>query len=194
MRRPGGAVRPAMKPMTGLSGRPLLPMIEGETTEWRRYLYTEFHTHSAHNYYPQRTIRDKRFKMIHNLMPGEINPGYSFTMNRFFDGLEIAIAKTPEPVRSAYARMRQPPAFELYDLELDPYEFRNLARDPRHAETMAVLRSELQEWRRDTGDPLLRNENVIQLGKEIAACFKNGKAEKKHLSLSYLEYFFGGRN
>jgi len=36
-------------PVPGLPGRSLLPVIDGKPTEWRRYLFTEFTTHSAHN-------------------------------------------------------------------------------------------------------------------------------------------------
>lgn len=74
------------KPVVGLPGRSLVSMVEHNIDEWRRYLFTEFHTHSAHNFYPQRTIRDERYKLIHNLLPDEINPGYRFTVERFLAG------------------------------------------------------------------------------------------------------------
>jgi choline-sulfatase len=35
---------------------------------------------------------------------------------------------------------------ELYDLEADPGEFRNLAGDPAHAETVAILEAEIDRW------------------------------------------------
>ena len=72
------------EPVPGLPGRSLLPLLTGEPTEWREYLYTEYYLHSAHNFYPQRTVRNARYKLIQNLQPNQINPGYEFTAKRFF--------------------------------------------------------------------------------------------------------------
>ncbi len=176
-------------PVDALSGRSLLPLLNGQSSEWRRYLFTEFHLHSAHNFYPQRTVRDERFKLIQNLMPDEENPGYTFTNNRFFEGLSQVIATAPKPVRGAYERMRQPPEFELYDLDEDPHEFLNLAEDPAHAETLKRLQSALGEWRTKSDDPLLRLDNITRLKAEIDACIVDGKASKARLKLTYPEYF-----
>ena len=41
----------------------------------------------------------------------------------------------------------EPPNEELYDLSADPDEGRNLAADPRHAETLARMRAKLAAWR-----------------------------------------------
>ena len=177
-----------------LPGRSLVPLLDGEAAGWREYLFTEFHLHSAHNYYPQRTVRDDRFKLICNLMPGKVNPGYAFANKRFFEGLDKVIAAAAEPVRGAYRRMRAPPEYELYDLKRDPYEFKNLASDPDHATTLVGLQGQLQEWRRATGDPLLEQDNVARLKSEIEACIKDGSPSKARLTLTYPDYFFRGRN
>jgi arylsulfatase A-like enzyme len=42
---------------------------------------------------------------------------------------------------------------ELFDLKSDPYETRNLARDPAHAELRAKLEQELSEQKKRFGDP-----------------------------------------
>jgi N-sulfoglucosamine sulfohydrolase len=178
------------KPVADLPGRSLLPLLLGESPEWRRYLFTEYHLHSAHNYYPQRTVRDERYKLVQNLLANEVNPGYDFTVNRFFGGLSTAIAAAPDPVREAYQRMRRPPEFELYDLCEDPYEFRNVASNPEHRKTLERLQDEMGRWRVRTTDPLLRRENVMRLKQEIDACFKDGKPSKDALSLNYVDYFF----
>ena len=180
-------------PLEGLPGRSLAPLLEGRVKEWRSCLFTEFHLHSAHNYYPQRTVCDERFKLIRNLMPGKVNPGYAFTNKRFFVGVDKVIAASEEPVRGAYRRMRAPPEYELYDLKRDPYEFKNLASDPAHATTLVGLQGQLQKWRRATGDPLLEQDNVARLKSEIEACIKDGSPSKARLTLTYPDYFFRGR-
>lgn len=178
------------KPVDGLPGRSLTGLLAGKSEDWREYLFTEFHIHSAHNYYPQRTVRDDRFKLIQNLMPGEVNPGYAFTNARFFDGLDDVIEAAPEAVRSAYLRMQQPPEFELYDLESDPFEFVNLADEGAHAETLKRLNAQLEGWRDSTNDPMLHPENVRRLKEEIDACFDDGEPKKDRLELNYPDYFF----
>ena len=62
-----------------------------------------------------------------------MDPGYEFTVNRFF-GQQVlaALPKAPKKVQVAYALMKRPPKYQLYDLQMDPYEFVNLAKDPAH--------------------------------------------------------------
>ena len=44
------------------------------------------------------------------------------------------------------------PAEELYDLEADPHEVRNLAEDPEYAEALSRHRALLADWIERTGD------------------------------------------
>ncbi|HCR30411.1 MAG TPA: sulfatase [Opitutae bacterium] len=173
-----------------LPGKSLAPLIENRSVDWRRYLFTEFHIHSAHNYYPQRTVQDNRYKLILNLMPGEINPGYQFTNDRFFDDLITTINQAGEPVTGAYHRMHAPPKYELYDLKNDPYEFENLAENSAHRATLERLSKELQNWRESTKDPMLNHKNVLRLKEEVDACMVNGQPDKAKLTLTYTDYFF----
>ncbi|MFN2420409.1 MAG: sulfatase [Gemmatimonadota bacterium] len=46
----------------------------------------------------------------------------------------------------------QPEEWELYDLESDPDETRNLAGLPEHADTVASLRARMEDLRRELGD------------------------------------------
>ena len=65
-----------------LAGRSLKPLVHGQQPAWRQYLFTEFHVHSNHNPWPQRTVRDARFKLIYNPVAGEENLGYAFTSGK----------------------------------------------------------------------------------------------------------------
>jgi len=178
------------RPVPNLPGRSLVPLLKGKSPVWRQYLFTEFHIHSAHNFYPQRTIQDRRYKLILNLMPGHVNPGYNFTNNRFFDDLIKTIDGAEEPIRSAYLNMERPPEHELYDLEADPYEFNNLAGKPEYAQTQSRLQQELQSWREKTKDPMLNHQNVLRLKAEVDACMVEGQPDKSKLTLTYPDYFF----
>jgi len=176
-------------PVPGLAGRSLAPLLRGAGGPWREYLFTEFHTHAAKsNYWPQRTVRDDRYKLIENLLPGQVNPGYEFTLHHLEADLAGAIAAAPPEVRAAYARMERPPRWELYDLESDPFEFRDLAAAPAHAATLARLQRELGRWREETADPLLQPGNLSRLTAEIE---RASKQEARAQSWDYPYYFFG---
>lgn len=173
-----------------LAGRALTPLFRREAVEWREHLYTEYHLHSAHNFFPQRTVRDARYKLIRNLQPDQINPGYSFTINRFFEGLPKVIQAASPQVRSAYRLMERPPEYELYDLQNDPWEFENLSADPQHHQTLQKLSGKLEQWRLATKDPLLNPVNRTRLKREIESCFVDGQPAKSALKLDYPDYFF----
>jgi N-sulfoglucosamine sulfohydrolase len=105
----------------GLAGRALQPLLRGDRApSWREYLFTEMNFHTANMYLPQRTVRDRQFKLLLNLAPGA--------------------GRT---------------AVELYDLEADPAESKNLADAPAFADQRQRLESALREWREETRDPLL---------------------------------------
>lgn len=86
--------------------------------------------------------------------------------------------------------MQSPPEFELYDLQVDPYEFRNLADDPDCAATLSELKAKLAGWRLRTNAPLLNDQNLKRLKAEIDACLVDGKPDKTRLNLTYSDYFF----
>ncbi len=164
-------------PFPGLEGLSLEPLLAGRSTSWREYLFTEYHLHSNHNYYPQRSVRNRRYKLIWNLMPGEPNPGYAFTIDKFLsrDEMRAALSQADSSVRSAYETMREPPEFELYDLQQDPHEFSNLADDSAHQQIQGDLRTRLLEWRERTDDAFLEPANVLRLKAEIDSTFEDGQ-------------------
>ncbi len=180
-------------PIPNLPGKSLTPLLKGDKTEWRTHLFTEFHLHSAQNFYPQRTIRNDRYKLILNLMPGRVNPGNQFTLNRFFEDLIATIDQAPDPIRSAYRKMDRPQKFELYDLKEDPHEFNNLAEDPNYWEIRTDLEKRLDAWRHETRDPMLKYINLLRLKEEVDACFVEGQPDKAKLTLTYPDYFFDRR-
>lgn len=179
-----------VQPPPDLPGRSLVPLLRGEPPRWREFLFTEFHTHSAHEFYPQRTVRNDRFKLIHNLLASQPNPGLDHTLRRVLSIEPEVLQSGSAEVQAAYERMRQPPEFELYDLASDPYEWRNLADDPRHAGTLHELQFQLARWRDETRDPLLNHDHLLRLKREIDDCFVDGEPDKERLRLSYTEYFF----
>ncbi len=187
-------------PIAGLPGRPWQPLFSGEPTAWRDEVFAEYHTHAATNYFPQRSVRTVRFKLIESLLPGEVHPDVEQTLRKLAKdarergvpgGLDLraAIAAAPPPVREAYARMERPPRYELYDLEADPREFRSLAEDPAYAAVRDDLVGRLDSWRRETADPLLDAVTLRTLTAEIRERVDAPKQSGKERPWRYPEYF-----
>ena len=176
-------------PVEGLPGQSLLPLLTGDKPEWRRHLFTEFHTHATvANFFPQRAVRDARYKLIENLLPDEVNPD-SEKIDREFPFVAAAVAAAAPEVRSAYHLMQKPPRYELYDLQTDPFEFRNLAGAAEQATAFADLKERLAAWREQTQDPLLSATNLQRLKAEVYSV--KTKAAGKELGWGYPDYFFG---
>ncbi|MEM7375295.1 MAG: sulfatase [Bacteroidota bacterium] len=151
-----------------LPGKSLMPILQGTGEFERTYLFAQYHVHSNHNPYPQRAVRDKRYKLIHNLVFEEENPGYQFTINHFkFEGMEELIQSAEADIRTAYARMKHPPEFELYDLKKDPHEWNNLAEDRRYRKKLRRLQQALQDWQINTSDPLIDKAVAERLFQDI---------------------------
>ncbi len=186
------------KPVEGLPGAELQPLFRSGVAKWRTHYFAEYHTHAAApNYFPQRSVRSDRYKLIENLLPETIHPDYDVTIEKLqasdrgqdYAGnldLSAVIAASRHEVKAAYALMRQPPRYQLYDLQEDPYEFRNLANDPDYAKVRADLQERLDQWRRETKDPLLDSKKLQRLTKEVRSVKK--KSAGKKYNWKYPEY------
>ncbi|GAB6184865.1 sulfatase family protein [Thermopirellula anaerolimosa] len=107
-------------------------------------------THDA-----MRACQDARFKYILNLMPERAYCQYNEYKEKQYPILALLNVMHLEgklsPVQDAFMQPTKPEE-ELYDLQEDPYETRNLAGDPRYADVLRRMREALAEWRRGIGD------------------------------------------
>ena len=56
------------------------------------------------------------------------------------------------PLQASYMSAETRPEEELYDLEKDPDQLHNLAKDPGYASILKQHRQILEEWINETGD------------------------------------------
>ena len=174
-----------------LPGSPLQPLFQPGTVDWPTHFCAEYHTHAAApNYFPQRSVRGSRYKLIESLLPDTVHPDYDNTIRKLHrdyaarnssDSIDLpaAIDAARPEVRAAYKLMRRPPRYQLYDLQTDPFEFHNLADSSVHVKVLAELKRQLTQWREETNDPLLDVENLRRLTVEIQSV-KKKSAGKKH--------------
>ena len=166
-----------------LPGRSLLPLAADRDAPWRTHLFAERTAYSAPNFFPQRTIRDARYKLILNLTPDRGNPVPDNYLNQrgsfFLYGTNQAELNTaPKHIAQAYELWQSPPAVELYDLQTDPWEFRNLSDNPKLADVKSRLLAELKSFREKHNDPLLDAAKLKLLAEEhdhVAKNVKNGR-------------------
>ncbi|MBL8238963.1 MAG: sulfatase [Bryobacterales bacterium] len=135
-----------------LHGTSLRGVVRDPRAKWREYLAAEFHFHGAKPFYPRRAIRDSRYKLIHNLLAGSAKPSTGIDGDTAFPR---SATDAPADARQAFQTFANPPEYELYDLDADPVEFRNLAGDPGHAAALRRLQGALLAWRKKTQDPAL---------------------------------------
>lgn len=186
--------------ISDLPGSDLQILFREGPADWRGHYFAEYHSHAAApNYFPQRCVRSDRFKLIESLLPDTIHPDYDktieklhrdFTSGKYSGTLDLkqVIDSASPIVVSAYRLMRQPPQFQLYDLQSDPSEFQNLASNPAYADVLADLKRRLHRWRIDTKDPLLDSNNLKKLTNEVQSVKKKSAAKKR--TWQYPRYFF----
>ena len=178
----------------GLPGRSLLPLLRNEHVHWREYLFTEFTLHWPETFFPQRTVRYERFKLIHNLLPDTINPVYQhyMTMNRGWKAGEDPYEGLPEHKRRAYEQWKHPVSYELYDLKNDRWEWNNLAEMPEYQDVFSRLRDELEKWQTESGDELRHRDKLMRLEQEVRSTFIDGEyihlRNRPDFEWQYVEY------
>jgi arylsulfatase A-like enzyme len=102
-----------------------------------------------------RTVRDARYRYIRNftperpfLQPNEYKEKQYPVWNLF---KELHATHQLTPVQEKLCEPTMPPE-ELYDLESDPWEIKNLAGSAQHTATLERLRGVLEKWIEDTHD------------------------------------------
>lgn len=141
----------------GLDGRSFAGLLRGTTAAHRDRVYNACWGDSDCNVYPSRSLRTRDWKYIRNLHP----EFQHHTHISRFAGLEqglvywktwLAAAESDPAAAGFVKRYTLRPAEELYDLNADPYEQRNLAADPNQADGLTAMRAELTAWMKEQGD------------------------------------------
>ncbi len=111
-----------------------------------------------------RAIRDRRYKLVRHLIPDQpyvLPIAFRNNMPMMAEMLALHDAGELEGTPARWFRAARD-AEELFDLEADPHEIRNLADDPAHAERRATLARELDAWLAASGDLGLLPEEELR--------------------------------
>ena len=173
-------------------GLNLAGILKGKEKPIREHLFGERNTDAAIFHYPQRSVRDSRYKLIKTLMPGTedpavhkylVNGASNFRGSPTYEELETADKIT----RRIYGDWLNPPKYQLFDLENDPSEFVNLADDASMADVRKRLIERLEKWQVDTEDMLRHPKLLAKLTAEVESCL-NKKIRVPSGGWGYLNY------
>jgi N-sulfoglucosamine sulfohydrolase len=127
----------------GLDGAPLTGWDEG---------YASHTSHEITMYYPMRSVRTRRYKLIHNLASGL---QYPFALDLIQSPTWVGVQQSGATVYAhrPIAQFLHRPEFELYDLASDPDEVVNLADAPAQQALKRELIEKLKAFQAATKDP-----------------------------------------
>ena len=141
-------------PKYPLHGRSVLPVLSHkDAAGWDEVMLTHV-AHEVTMYYPMRTIRNHRYKLIWNLNWRSEYPLPIDTLSRatWREAIHRGDTKIgPRPIQAFLFRDQ----IELYDLQNDPDEINNLAASDSHKEIRRELSSKLVSWLEQTDDEWL---------------------------------------
>jgi N-sulfoglucosamine sulfohydrolase len=137
---------------TNLPGRSILSILEQENPQGWDTIFASHVFHEITMYYPMRVVRTRRHKLIWNLAhelpyPFASDLWGSPTWQTILRGNVKMMGQRPT---DAFLHR---PEYELYDLEKDPHELKNVANDPAYAPVLADLKARLRKMMEETKDP-----------------------------------------
>ena len=182
----------------GLPGRSLRPVLEGNSDGWRQYLACERNCDSAHLTFPQRTMTDGRFKLIYSPVRDREDPAaryYRIHGASHWAGspTDAELKNASEQTREGYARWLNPPEYQLYDLDADPHEWRDLASIDRHSSSLKQMKAAMVSWQQQTGDPIRDPALLMKLMDENTQVSRAGRRSPA-AGWQYLKYLHPERS
>jgi uncharacterized sulfatase len=154
------------RPPAQFDGESFAGVFKDPRRSHREFIFTTHSGDGRMNAYPMRSIRTRRWKYIRNLRPESkhtthIDQGNAIDGKLYWKSW-LQKAEDEPAAAEIIRRYHHRPAEELYDLEADPQELRNLASDPDHEKPLTRLRLQLDDWMRRQGDHGLVSEEAIQ--------------------------------
>lgn len=134
-----------------LEGVSLLTALRGDSTAGRVYAFSERNWHNCDEH--MRSVTTDRYKLIRNAYL-DVPHGTAADITSSPSWKALHVRKKAGTLTSEQSLLFTVPRpeYELYDLSVDPSEYRNLAYDPAYRETFEELSAVLEAWRVETDD------------------------------------------
>lgn len=162
-----------LKPLSMMTGKSLIPLLEGKKQKGRDKAFFERERHANVRKgdlgYPMRAVRTNQFLYIRNFKPDRWpagDPEFYHSVGPYgdIDGSptkDFLMERKDDPKFANFFRLsfEKRPAEELYDLSKDPDQVNNIADRAEYAKVRKQMKAELSRWMKQTGDPRSVNEN-----------------------------------
>lgn len=168
-----------------VDGKSFLPLLQGREFKGHDFVYGAFTncniTGNQDRIYPIRVVRSERYTLIYN--PNFKHQTSNVTLDQAramladpdekpkvsdasynVAGSWVELSRKNPSARPLVHKLHHRPEYELYDLEKDPHELRNLIDDPAHAETARGLKAALHAWLEKVGDadPMATEKSLVK--------------------------------
>ena len=112
----------------------------------------------------QRAVRSQRYKYIRYYEPYKPFCQYMNTPEKgaIMQAIRQAAADNSLPEAGAHIVASTKPAEELFDLQTDPWELNNLAKDPKYVKQLEEMRKAHADWSDETKDTGLIPETILR--------------------------------
>lgn len=162
-----------LKPLEAMTGRTVLPLVRGGQQPDRDRVFVERERHAQVRRgdlsFPARGIRTADYLYIRNFRPDRWpagDPEMVFSVGPFGDidggpSKTLLLDRRSDPAIEPFFTLAtaRRPAEELYALKSDPHQLKNVAGHAEHAAAQKRLRTELDTWLRETGDPRISSDD-----------------------------------
>ena len=147
----------------GLDGKSFLNVLPGKTRTFRNYIYASHTADGKMNVFPQRCVRDTRYKYILNLHPERVwtthftkVPGIPESHKQVWDTWVEKAKGDPKAAKIVDINENHP-LEELYDTDVDRYELNNIAARSEEAPILLKMREKLRKWLATQGESMPDN-------------------------------------
>ncbi|WVQ68315.1 uncharacterized protein L199_006522 [Kwoniella botswanensis] len=152
-------------------GRSILPILSRSDVvregEWPHHVFCSHTYHERANYWPTRAIRTRKYKYHRNIA---WRLDFPFATDLYSSLSFEGIRNLQTPVFLGSRSLRDyifRPAEQLFDLENDPLEVNDLAKDPACAEILKDLQNRLETWQIKTEDLWFYKDGQSVKGLEV---------------------------
>ena len=190
-------IGPAFLELAGLSkpkvfeGRSFLPLIRNPKLTIHNFVFAERNWHDYED--RVRAVRNKRFKYIRNFYDDLPNTPPADVVRSIAYREMIRLRDEGKLADSQKNTFIQPRAKEeLYDIQNDPFELRNLATDSGQAKRLNRFRRALAKWQKDTNDAEPPFRTLDEFGREDGQALpvrERPRPDKLEMTRQLREYY-----
>ncbi len=134
-------------------GKSWISILGDKDAKHHESIFASHTFHEIQMYYPMRVVRDSRYKLIWNIAHKLDYPFASDLWAASSWQAQFQKGKNASYGQKSVLEFIQRPKFELYDIQRDPNESKNLAADPQYAQILSEYKEKLRSLQKQLNDP-----------------------------------------